>query len=235
MFHTSSHTHSQRTQQTFKLPSEEKIYISSVVAVGSHVWIGTAGLGLFVYWVQTQKSIASWGQERKCEIFILLHIKKTNSVLALTHEGMFVFDTHISRAASLQYRLHIPRMGRLEFNEGAVIPVAGNIDEPEVWVCRRSSHGFFILHHEKFDMIEEVQTSESQEGRVVRNIQTMLVNAQSYLAVANRHLVEIWDVKQRKKRNDYDMLFYCKEFYGDQSELINRILTDIITIVSYIV
>ena len=131
---------------------------------------------------------------------------------------MLVFDTNIGKATSFQPRLHIPNTGQLEFNEGVVIPKAGNIEEPEVWVCCRSGHGYSILHHEKFCVVHEVSTGEPQEARVVRNMQTMLVNGRSRLAIANRHLVEVWDVKERQKRDDYDTSVHCREFYGDHSK-----------------
>ena len=207
--------------QTFKIPSDDKLYVSSISTIGGNIWITTIGAGLYIYKVHTHNPIASWGLEQKCQIFKLLHIKKTNSVLVLAHEGMYAFDAVIRTplAEPFQHKLYIPKSGMLEYNEGVVIPAGGNLNEPEIWVCCRTGHGYSILHYETFDVVDEISTGEViHKARVVRQMQTIMMNGRRYLAVANRHLIENWDVREREKRGEFDIAVYCSEFCGDQSK-----------------
>ena len=220
---THTYTH---TRQNFKLPVEGKVYVSSIITVGSSVWIGTAGSGLFVYRIHTHKPFASWGKESNLEIFTLLHVRKTASILALTHDGILVFDSDIGIGMAvvclLEPRKTIERTGPLDINQGVVIPTTGNIEDPEIWVCSTSGHGFTILDSEKFSTVAEVYYSDEAEdkARMVRHMQPILVDGRSYLAVADRHLIERWDVKLRRKKDQFDMMTHCGEFFPNQSKLI---------------
>ncbi len=184
------------------------------------MWIGTAGSGLFVYRIHTHKPVASWGKELSLEIFTLLHIRKTASILALTHDGIFVFDSGMEETCVLEPRLKIEKNGRLDISLGVVIPATGNIEDPEIWVCSGSGRGFSILHNEKFSIIAEVCYSDGpvDKGRMVRHMQPILVDGRSCLAVADRHLIERWDVKLRQKKDQFDMMTHCADFFGSQSK-----------------
>jgi hypothetical protein len=195
------------------------------------VWIGTAGLGLFIYRIHTHKPVASWGKESKLEIFTLLHVRKTASILALTHDGIFVFDSNLSYTGMeavciLEPRQTIERSGPLDINQGVVIPATGNIDDPEIWVCSSSGREFTILHNEKYSTIAEVYYSDGPEekGRMVRHMQPILADGRSYLAVADRHMIERWDVKLRQKKDQFDMMTHCVEFFGSQSKFSHLLL-----------
>lgn len=134
---------------------------------------------------------------------------------------MYAFDTDISisESALIEHQIFIPKSGPLDVNEGVVVPVAGNIREPEVWVCSRTGHRLTILHPKKFSIIDEVHTGELEDkARVVRHMHTMLANGQSFLVIANRHLIERWDVELRQKKDEFDMIVHYKEFYGDDSK-----------------
>ena len=189
------------------------------------MWIGTAGSGLFVYRIHTHKPVATWGEEIKLEIFTLLHIRKTASILVLTHDGILIFDSDIHPGTEEVYQLEprqtIEKNGPIDINQGVVIPAAGNVEEPEIWLCSRSGRGFSVLHHEKCTFIAEVYYSDKPEdkARVVRHMQPILVDGRSCLAVANRHLIERWDVKLRQKKDEFDMIAHCVEFFGNQSKL----------------
>ena len=194
-----------------------------MVDINGCVWIGTAGLGLYVYRDHTNKPIGSWGVDRKCEIYTLLHISKTGFVLALTHEGMYTFDTStgMSDSALLEHATFIPKDGVLDINEGVVIPETGSMREPEIWACARMGHGFSILHYEKLCVVDQVYTGDLEDkGRIVRHMQPVTVNGRSYLAVANRHIVECWDVIQRQKNSDFDVTIHCKGYCGGDSECV---------------
>ena len=190
------------------------------------MWIGTGGSGLFVYRIHTHKPVASWGRESNLEIFTFLHVRKTASILALTHDGIFIFDNNIGTAGMetpciLEPRQTIERSGPLDINHGIVIPATANIEDPEIWVCSSSGRGFTILHNEKYSTIAEVYSSDGSEekGRMVRQMQPILVDGRSFLAVADRHLIERWDVKLRQKKDQFDMMTHCTEFFGSQSKL----------------
>jgi hypothetical protein len=46
----------------------------------------------------------------------------------------------------------------------------------------------------------------------------MMVDDLSFLAVASQHVIERWDVENRLKIDEFDVMDYCKEFYEDQSK-----------------
>lgn len=195
------------------------MFVSCVISVAGKIWIATGGSGMFIYKVHTHTPVASWGEGKEREVFTLLHVKKARTVLALTHEGIYVFDannTVTSESAKLQHDLFIPMSGLVQYNEGVVIPDWGNINEPEIWLCSRSGHGISILHHKKLIVMDEIYTAD--KARVVRHMQPMLVNGQSYLAIANRHLIECWDVKKREMKIEIDIVEHCIEFHESQSK-----------------
>ena len=195
---------------------------------------------MFVYRIHTHKPVASWGRESNLEIFTLLHVRKTASILALTHDGIFIFDSNIGTAGPgmespciLKPRQTVERSGPLDINHGVVIPATANIEDPEIWVCSTSGRGFTILHNEKYSTIAEVDYSDGSEekGRMVRQMQPILVDGRSFLAVADRHLIERWDVKLQQKKDQFDMMTHCAEFFGSQSKFSHKIIIDIIIII----
>lgn len=184
------------------------------------MWIGTAGSGLFVYRIHTHKPVGSWGRESDLEVFTLLHIRKTASILALTHDGIFVFDSRVEEDCILEPRQKVDKTGPLDVNLGVVIPATGNVEDPEIWVCSSSGRGFSILHNEKFNIVAEVYYSDGpvDQGRKVRDMQPILVDGRSCLAVANRHFIERWDVELRERKGQFNMMTHCADFFGSQSK-----------------
>lgn len=189
-----------------------------------YVWICTVGNGIHVYSTSDiQEPYASWGQEDKQQVCTLLHIEETGSVLALTRTGMYTFDSDLGSpdyAVVLEPRISVNSDETNDLIEGVVIPPSRNLMSTEVWVCSQSGQGFTLLHPRNFSVMERTLTHNETEDRSrrVRHLQPMMVDDLSFLAVANQHTIERWDVENRLKIDEFDMMDYCKEFYGDQGK-----------------
>ena len=208
--------------QTITTPGKQK-YISCVKVICGYVWIGSIGNGIHIYDTNSiEHPFASWGQDDKQQVFTLLHIQETGSVLALTRNGMYAFDSDLGSpdySVVLEPRDSYPGDGEVFPVEGVVIPPVRNLKSTEVWVCSQTGHSFNILHPRDFRVLERIDTIEPEDKlRKVRHLQPMAVNELSFLAVGNRHVIERWDVENRLKIDEFDMMVYCKEFYGDQSK-----------------
>lgn len=202
--------------------------MSSVKVICGYVWICTIGYGIHVYDTNNiQDPYASWGQDDKQQVYTLLYVKETGSILVLTQKGMYAFDSDLGSSdysVILEPRVSIPKEGTVDLNEGVVIPPASNITSTEVWVCSQTRHGFCLLHPRDFHVLEQIDTHEVEDkARKVRHMQPMLVNELSFLAVANRHFIERWDVENRMKIDQFDMMTHCNEFYGNQGKLHVRV------------
>ena len=219
---THTHTHTHSAQQSINLPGKPK-YISCVKVICGYVWICTIGNGIHIYNTNNiQEPYASWGQDDKQQVYTLLHIEETGSVLALTRTGMYGFDSDLGSpdySLVLEPRVSLTNSETNYLIEGVVIPPANNLKSTEVWVCSQMGHGFTLLHPRNFGIVEQTDTHDAEDhSRRVRHLQPMVVDDLSFLAVANQHVIERWDVENRLKIDEYDMMDYCKELYGDQSE-----------------
>ena len=213
------------TTEHLELPLKKKNkYISNIKVIGGHVWICTVGAGLFVYNADRRQLVAFWGEDEKQQIYTLLYVEETSAVLALTHKGMYAFSSDIGNPnyEILVPYVNIPKSGSRDINEGVVIPCVANMGCTEVWVCSQGGIGFQILNLHHFTLVEEVYSGErdqsSLSGRKIRHMYPMIMNDRSSLAVANRHVVECWDVELRKKKTEFNCMEYCKNIYGDRSE-----------------
>ena len=193
--------------------------------ISGYVWICTVGNGVHVYNTSNiNDPFASWGQDEKQQVFTLLYVEESSSILALARKGMYVFDSDLG---SSDYTIVLePRHSVLNEDEvfpieGVVIPPVRNVKTTEIWVCSQTGRGFNILHPRSFHVVERISNYQSEDRtRKIRHLQPMVVNDLSYLAIGNRHVIERWDVENRLKIDEFDMMDYCKAFYGDQSKLI---------------
>ena len=191
-----------------------------------YVWICTIGNGIHVYSTSdVQEPYASWGQDNKQQVYTLLHVEETGSVLALTRSGMYAFDSDLGSpdyAVILEPRVSVNSDEINNLIEGVVIPPSRNLRSTEVWVCSQSGRGFTLLHPRNFNVVERTLTDGDDEkedrSRRVRHLQPMMVDDLSFLAVASQHVIERWDVENRLKIDEFDVMDYCKEFYEDQSK-----------------
>ena len=189
------------------------------------MWVCSVGNGIHVYNTNNiEVPYASWGQDDKQQVYTLLYVEETDSVLALARTGMYAFNSNLGNpdySIILEPRDSFTSDGEIFPIEGVVIPPAGNVKSTEVWVCSQTGHSFNILHPETFRVQERIDTTHLEnQVRKVRHLQPIVVNELSFLAVANRHLIERWDVENRLKIDEFDVMTHCKEFYDDQRKLV---------------
>ncbi len=207
-----------------ELPAKRKKYILNVSVVDKNVWICTAGAGLWVYNVATRQPIASWGEDDKQQIYTLLNVTDASTVLALTHKGMYTFDSDLGPCSPDYGTLYptrcIPRSSGRELNEGIVIPSGANLTDTEVWVCSQTALHFYILDS-SFNVAREISPpTQEGVGHKVRHMTTTVLSGRRVLLVADRHIILYWDVANRERiaERGFDCSEACKAVYGD----INR-------------
>ena len=208
------------------IESQSKKYISSVCVACGNIWVSTVGAGLRVYDPVSKQLIAVWGEQEKHQMYLLLHVEETFSILALTHKGMFVFDTDLPTSMSCDvltptHSFPRPEGPRNTMNEGAVIPPVANLDSSQVWVCSQAGEVLKILHAKNFKLVEEVPIPEDENshGRKIRHMEPLTVAGRCFLAFADQHVVQKWDVEDRRKIDVYDCCDACMDIYGGHGEL----------------
>ena len=171
--------------------------------------MGSVGCGLWVYDPASRQPVAVWGETERRKVFQLISLE--NSVLALTHSGMYLFPALLSDSSSTVQVLvpshHCPRSG-LDNNVGVYIPQSGNLPAAEAWVCAQTGHWFQILSPTDISTKEEVETRPSQ-GRKIRHMQPVVVQDKCYLFVANKHIIQKWEVVSRSCLDDFDCHAVC--------------------------
>ncbi len=208
--------------QEIDLHCARKKYVLYVSVVGKMVWICTAGAGLWVYHALTRQPVASWGEDEKQQVYTVLHITENSTTLALTHKGMYVFNSDISGSRSVEglYPIRfIPKTGR-ELNEGIVIPAGANLKETECWVCTQNVLGFTILDPKNFDTLAKVQPSSAEGlGHHIRHMTSTVLNERKVFLMADKHVILYWDVVDRERRPelDFDCSEACKSVYENIS------------------
>ena len=213
-----------------QIEQSSRHYVTSVCVAADNVWVGTVKGGLKVYDPSSRQPIAFWGEIEKQQVYLLLNVEESSSVLVLARKGMYVFSSSILReefaSLSLQVlfpNLSFPSPSGVDINEGVVIPPTANMNSGEVWVCSQSGLGFRILHPTTFRLKEEVLYPESSIslGRRIRHIVSMVVEGRSTLVFADRCWIQKWDVAAREKKEAWDCYEACKHIYGDHSEFLD--------------
>lgn len=189
--------------------------------IDGNIWICTVGSGLHVFSTNF-KHIASWGME----VYTVLYVKESESVIALTPQGLFVFNSDIICA----YRpgVLVPKAsiynetGSLTLTMGVVIQDIGTHGrtKTEVWLCSRREPVFKILHPPDFQTMDSVYC-DKECPRIVRLMQTIEVKDKLALIVANLNIIELWDVEQRQIKETFNVMEPCKELYhnGDKCKI----------------
>ena len=180
----------------------------------------------------------SWGDRERQQVYSLLHIEENSSVLALTTNGIFSFETEISKARlfdNLEIQNHQNEdFGGLAINIGTVVPAVANLKRSEVWVCSHAERRLFVLNPYTLSIIDEVEYTEKQlaslrqipeeggfrtrESRYakkgyfltsIKDLCAVQVNHCMKLGMADNWLLLLWDVEKRKLESVFD----CREYY----------------------
>ena len=179
---------------------------------------------MYVYTTSNiQHPYAVWGEMEKQQIYHLLHITESSSVVILARTGVYIFDCNLG---TQDYTTVLaPRQCILNDHapclQGVVIPAAHAKKFTEVWLYSTSptEYGFTILDPCSFSVVKTVLMDPSPLfTRNVRNLQLIVTNDCCYLAIAFHHKIERWSVKDRLKIDEFDMIDYCKKYFGDNGK-----------------
>ena len=134
---------------------------------------------------------------------------KTSMVLVFTHKGVYVFesDVYCSSTEALTPIFEYPKETD-ELNVGVVIPPSGKLTNSEVWASSLTGRSLCILSTSDFSVQESVPFHPEVKKWTIRHMIALEVNAKPILAVANKHLIHLFDVEERSHLPDH---FNCQE------------------------
>lgn len=193
------------------------------------------GQGIFVYDANTFSYEVSWGDRDNQQVYSLLNVEETGSVLALSTDGIFSFEAEISKSRLFD-NLEVQNyqnedFGGLAINAGVVVPQAANLKRSEVWVCSHAERRLFILNPYTLSIVKEIEYTERElvslrQGREdgfrpresryayfltsIKDLRAVQVNNRMKLGVADNWLLLLWDVEKRKLERVFDCREYCK-------------------------
>lgn len=227
--------------QTIEIPMKYKKYISSIIVIGGRIWVSTVGCGLFVYNASTFLYECSWGDKEKEQIYKLLSIEETNSIIALTSKGIFSFEAEVDNARlfdSLEYQNC--QSENFDVNVGVVVPYMDFTKKCEVWVCSHSERKFYILDPHSLKVLKEVvyiekdlvlhQPSPTLTAKrnmhmslvgfmftKIKEMEVAYVSNRVKVAVADNWMLLLWDAENRKLESVFDCREYCVSHQEDHS------------------
>ena len=151
--------------------------ISSIKIIAGRVWISTVGCGLFVYNAHTFQYECSWGDSEKQNVYMLLDVGEFNTVLALTSNGIYSFNSDINATKLLFDSLEPQGCKNIEsigqsINVGVVIPLQASTAMCEVWVCSHTEHHFYIVSPVHLNVTEEVEFTEKEMDLLMESRRT---------------------------------------------------------------
>ncbi len=158
---------------------------------------------------------------------MLLFVEESYNILALTQKGIFVFEANISwdnpsmASCDVLSPTHSFPPTSKGLNLGVVIPPGQGMDSSEIWVCSQTGSKFFILDPGNFAIKEEVPMLDSRDsgGHKFRHMEPLVIAGVNCLVVADRHIVNKWDVKSRRRRQQFDCHEASGSIAGDNSKL----------------
>ena len=172
------------------------------------MWVSSVSSGLWVYDPTSKQPVAMWGETEKRTVFQLISVEDTFSVLALTRSGLYLFSTatlceYSTSAVQVLVPVHHCPCSGQDINQGVYVPRSGNLTVPELWVCPQNGHYFQVLSPADLTLKEKVEMPAS-EGKKIRHMQPMVVQEETCLFVADRHLLQKWDVLGRQRVVEVD-------------------------------
>lgn len=169
----------------------------------------------------SRQLLAVWGETEGRKIFQLIVLN--DSVLALTHSGVYLFPSQLSEYTSTVQVLvpshHCPHSGS-DHNVGVYIPRSGNLPNAEVWACPQGVPLFQVFSPEDITVKEEVVVPPSL-GRKIRHLESTVVQGKSYLFVADRHILQKWEVASRTHLDALDCHAACWTNAGGGESHVN--------------
>ena len=177
-----------------------------------------------------------------------MEIESSKRVLVLTHRGMFVFnsdttflimhpttnndlnDSHDDNDEGFTPLMNFPN-DREELNIGVVIPKIGYRAEPEIWATSLVGEDMTILNTSDFSIMRKVpiRKCDKEYGRKMRHMVTLEVANRPFVAVANKHLIHLFDVEERVCTSNY---FNCQDYTTNPDGLFHSKYIIIIIIIA---
>jgi hypothetical protein len=144
--------------------------------------------------------VAHWGKEGRYQVYTLMELEDSEKVLVFTHRGIFLFKSDIDAMADTETFGPISKgcaECKEELNMGVVIPRSGNMETSEVWAVSLSGQSLFVLNTVDYEVVETVPLPTIDMRRPVHHMKAMEVDSKPVLAVANKHLIHLFDVEER--------------------------------------
>ena len=154
--------------------------------------------------------LAHWGKEGRYQVYTFMELEESEKVLVFTHRGVFLFESEFDLTAlsdDFVPILDIPRQNE-ELNIGLVIPRSGNMKRSEVWAASLSGQYLFVMSTENYEVVETVPLPKIDKRLPVRHMKGLEVNDKPVLAVANKHMIHLFNVEER---TCLPTNFNCKE------------------------
>ena len=164
-----------------------------------------------MYDTLSRQPVAVWGETERQKIYQLILIDR--SVLALTNTGMYLFTSEVSKETQtvdvLDPTHHCPR-SRTEgaCSVGAYIPQSKNLPHSEIWTCAQHGRWLQVLSTDNLSTKVEVEIPVS-EGKKIRHLESLLVQDEPVLFMADRHLLHKFDIRSRKHVGFLDCYTAC--------------------------
>ena len=131
-------------------------------------------------------------------------------VLAFTHRGVYAFEADMyysDNTEGLVPTYEYPKE-KEELNVGVVIPASGKLGSSEVWASSLTGQSLTVLSTNDFTVKGVVPFRPGEKKWTIRHMIALEVNTRPILAVANRHLIHLFDVEERKHMLEH---FNCQE------------------------
>lgn len=195
--------------QVFELPEKKTKYISAIKLISGKIWVATVGCGMLLYEPVMREVVAHWGKEERYQVYTFMELEENGKVLVFTHRGIFLFESNFdltANADSFTPILDIPK-NKEELNIGVVIPVSGNLERSEVWAASLSGQFLFVLSTLDCTVMETVPLPKIDKRLPVRHMKGLEVHNKPVLAVANKHMIHLFNVEERKCTSES---FNCK-------------------------
>ena len=179
------------------------------------------GCGLLIYHPDMHVTIAHWGAEERYQVYTFIALEESNRVLVLTHRGIFVFASDFEIPKSLPIETFVPiyecPKEKEELNNAVIIPRSGNLEQSEVWAASLTGQQLFVLSTLDYNVKEAVTLPKSDKR--IRHMRCLTVNEKPVLAVANKGLIYLFDVEERKCMNKH---FNCQELFCNPNDTMGK-------------
>ena len=210
--------------QQIELPVQKK-FVSAVQLISGRVWVSTVGSGIFIYNPNTRDFPLQWMVTERYRVYTFMEVEEVGKVVAFTNKGFFVFSSSldISPEESTLKPL-LERENDEDLSIGVVVSpwLSGKVQTSEIWATSLSGPSMFILNTTRFTLEKEVPQPDTVKRRLTRHMKMLNVADTPLLAVTDKHLINFFDVMERKcLPKQFDCVEICSRTMDISSEFLN--------------